>query len=141
MCHDSNGQTTSRLLCSKARVAPVKQLTLPRLVLNAAVLLSRLILSVRTSLQNVIRKIYLWSDSTIILYWIRTPPEQLETFVANRVVEILEYSYSTSWLHVPTADNPADILSRGITVGNLITNQLWWEGPRWIREDSSEWPN
>lgn len=58
-------------------------------------------------------KITLWSDSTITLHWINAPSHKLKTFVANRVAKIQELTKIHEWKHVPTHDNPADLVSRG----------------------------
>ncbi|GFU34266.1 uncharacterized protein TNCV_4976241 [Trichonephila clavipes] len=42
-CFNESGHSQTRLLCSKSRVAPLKTLTIPRLELSAAILLSRLV--------------------------------------------------------------------------------------------------
>lgn len=44
------------------------------------------------------------------------------------------------WLHVPTEQNPADLISRGMTVDELRNSQLWWHGPSWLC-DSNQRPN
>lgn len=49
----------------------------------------------------------------ITLHWINTAPHLLKTFVANRVSDIQSKTNISSWRHVPTNDNPADMLSRG----------------------------
>jgi len=62
------------LICAKTRVAPVKTLSIPRLELNAVVLLSRLLLWTRRSLPLGDVSIYGWTDSTIVLGWLRQHP-------------------------------------------------------------------
>ena len=52
-------------------------------------------------------------------------PSSLTTFVSNRVAEIQEWSDQISWRHVPTKQNPADIVSRGFSllrVGGRLLN-------------------
>ncbi|GFU55949.1 integrase catalytic domain-containing protein [Trichonephila clavipes] len=87
-CFNESGQSQTRLLCSKSRVSPLKTLTIPRLELSAALLLSRLVKKVVPILQLPIHKIWMWTDSTIALAWIKTESHKLKTFVSNRVAEI-----------------------------------------------------
>lgn len=69
--HDSAGNIHSHLLCSKSRVAPLKVLTVAKLELCAALLLAKLYKTVREALKERIEGVKLWSDSTIVLGWIR----------------------------------------------------------------------
>ena len=87
----------SSLVMSKTRAAPLKQLSLPKLELMAAVLATRLYLFIMTSL-NMKCSAYLWSDSQIVLFWIDSK-KKLKPFVNNRVSEIR--SVSTPWRYCP----------------------------------------
>jgi hypothetical protein len=64
------------LICAKTKVAPIKTISIPRLELNAVVLLSRLLIWMKQApcLSNV--PIYGWTDSTIILAWLKQHPSK-----------------------------------------------------------------
>ncbi|GFV28642.1 integrase catalytic domain-containing protein [Trichonephila clavipes] len=128
-CFNEAGQSQTRLLCSKSRVAPLKTLTIPRLELSAALLLSRLVKKVELFLQLSIHKIWMWTNSTIALAWIKTEPHKLKTFVSNRVAEIQALSKDYHWKHVSSKNNPADLISRGCNVDELLKNEVWFSGP------------
>jgi hypothetical protein len=70
----------------------------------------------------------------VALYWINDQGEYRQ-FVANRVQKIRQHE-NVTWHHVPTAENPADIGSRG---GKVSGNTLWKEGPSWL-SNPAEWP-
>ncbi|GFW35369.1 uncharacterized protein TNCV_2611681 [Trichonephila clavipes] len=91
-CKSKNlkSETLVRLITSKSRVAPIKSLTIPRLELCATVLLAKLVKRVVAALQLETAELYLWSDSMIVLAWLRKEPMDLKTFVKNRVAKIQE---------------------------------------------------
>lgn len=136
---NQDGRVSVHLMCSKSRVAPLKSVTLPRLELNAAHLAAKLFNSIERTLSNKIKTVRFWTDSTIVLGWIKTSPHKLQTYVANRVSNIQELTTGKNWHHVSSSNNPADLLSRGINTEELKDNQLWWHGPPWLK-NPKEWP-
>jgi transposase InsO family protein len=138
---DGNEQTCCKLPCSTSRVAPIKQLTIPRLELCAAVLLAKLFRRATHALKTVIHSCYLWTDSSIVLTWIQGTPTRWKTFVGNRVALIQETTSDATWRHVPSALNPADLISRGTDPTTLSTTALWWHGPGWLLHNTSHWPS
>ncbi|XP_063891680.1 uncharacterized protein LOC126055847 [Helicoverpa armigera] len=137
---DCTGKVTVRLLCAKARVAPMNPTTIPRLELCGALLGARLCSKVLDSLQcNISRKV-LWSDSMVVLGWVQTPPRDLKVFVCNRVNEINQLTPGFDFRYVPTDQNPADMGSRGVSPKQLKASSLWWAGPLFLANDPTCWP-
>lgn len=135
-----DGTITCNLLASKSRVAPLKSITIPRLELAAAELLSKLMYSVRESMELQNEPYFLWTDNTIALHWINKPIHTLKLYVANRVKKIQELSDITRWQHIRTHENPADLVSRGLSAAELVKSQLWWHGPEWLGHPQATWP-
>lgn len=133
------GERKSYLVCSKAKVAPLKTISLSKLELCAALILARLLAAVIKAMKHPIKDVHLWSDSTIVLCWLDTLPHKLKSYYANRVIEIHELVPEAKWHHVPSTQNPADILSRGSTVNQLKSSSLWWNGPTWLTHED-QWP-
>ena len=47
----------------------------------------------------------------------------------------------SNWNHVPTKLNSADLLSLGSRADSLAKYKLWFEGPEFLAEGPSLWPN
>ena len=124
-----NNKTFCELLCSTSKVAPLKQLTIPRLELCAATLFSKLYVKAICALKMKIDESYLLTDSSIVLTWMQGPPNRWKTFVGNKVAIIQEETASATWRHVPSQSNPADLVSRGAEPTTLSASTLWWKGP------------
>ena len=128
------------LAMSKSRVAPLKALTLPRLELMAAVSASRVAKFVQTSLSpsNTPVPVHLWTDSQIVLHWLRNG-SHAQSFVNQRINEIIRQFPSVTWSFTPSEDNPADLLTRGISTTQLKICKLWTHGPDWL-PNTMNWP-
>ncbi|XP_018360617.1 PREDICTED: uncharacterized protein LOC108759610 [Trachymyrmex cornetzi] len=131
----------SMLLTSKTRVAPLKQVSLPRLELCGAVLLARLMSHVVSIPVYASGERYCWTDASLVLTWVRAQSSRWKTFVANRVAEIHTLLPDVNWRHVRGVDNPADLASRGVSALTIEHNDLWWHGPPWLIAPETEWPS
>ena len=76
------------LVMAKSKVAPVKQLTIPKLQLQAAVMGSRVAQTIiKMHTLKICRKI-LWTDSQTVIKWIRSEARKYPPFVINQISEI-----------------------------------------------------
>lgn len=137
---NEQGKIYCQLIASKSRVAPTKTVSIPRLELLAAELLSNLVQCIMEACELKNAEYYLWTDSMIVLHWIRKLPCDMNTFVANRVATIQTVTKVGAWAHVRSEDNPADLLSRGMTIPDFVNCAKWFHGPDWLRKPQAEWP-
>ena len=74
-----------KLVTSKSGVVPLKEMSVPRPELVAALILARLLNNVKHSLESQIlfESIYYWSYSTIVLSWLKND-RNYKQFVSNR---------------------------------------------------------
>ena len=131
-------QTQARLVMAKNRVAPLKSLTLLQLELMAALAGARLSSHILETLPTL--TVTFWSDSQIVLHCLTTT-KALKRFVRSRVEEIKQLTNRLPWRYCVTDDNPADLLTRGISAQAYLGNQLWDAGPAWLpnREKRPTW--
>ncbi|KFD68223.1 hypothetical protein M514_19705 [Trichuris suis] len=128
------------LLMARARVAPIRQMTTPRLELQAAVIAVTLASSITKGSSLCIGDVTFWTDSSVVLHWLNGDGRRYSQFVENRASEILNASVADQWRFVPSKENPADDLSRGLTVTSLHCDHRWFKGPKFFHRHRSDWP-
>ena len=94
----------------------------------------------RDELDLNIDRTLLWTDSEIVLHYLKNEKRRLQTFVTNRVEEIKEHSPVHDWNHVPGTLNPADYVSRGLTPSALTVDHSWLRGPDFLWGPEHSWP-
>ncbi|KAF0739485.1 Integrase catalytic domain-containing protein [Aphis craccivora] len=139
---DPSGGTRIFLIGSKTKLAPLKPVTVPRLELSGAVLLALWLCRLKRILENqlVIREVFAWSDSTIVLAWLNKPHSTFKTFVSNRVHQIKLAIPNCKWFHVSSDENPVDCCSRGLRPSELVKAAIYWNGPAFLTSSIESWP-
>lgn len=127
-----------RFIAAKSRVAPLKELTIPRLELQAAVLAARLYKTIQEECRIQFERVIFFTDSTIVYSWIRSQARGFKPFVSVRIGEIQSISDPCQWRHIPGEFNVADDVSRGVKVENL--SGRWKCGPEFLYLPERDWP-
>ena len=127
----SGPQTELAFVLGKARVAPMKVMTVPKLELQAALLAARLKQDICRALTVKVNRVFMWTDSTTVLQWLNSATKH-PIFIANRVCEILEHTSVDEWNHVASSDNPADAGTRGMSA-EVFQSSSWVRGPDFLR--------
>ncbi len=79
---------------------------------------------------------YMWTDSLCVFDWMKSS-KPLKVWVEDRIKEIRK-AKDITFRYVPSLENPADLATKG-----KLTNmnwELWWNGPKWLCQNSSFWP-
>ncbi len=132
--------TETRLALAKARVAPLHLTSIPRLELMAADMATELMTALKSALAMSPSQFTFWTDSMNVLCWLRAESRLLHTFVGTRIARIQQVTSVQQWRWVNTENNPADIPSRGVTAEKLVNNNLWFQGPAFLRQGKNHWP-
>ncbi|GFU52718.1 integrase catalytic domain-containing protein [Trichonephila clavipes] len=60
--------------------------------------------------------------------------KEVKKILDQKVREIQSLTDPNSWFHCSGKDNPADLLTRGISVDALTNNSKWWNGSSFLRQ-------
>jgi hypothetical protein len=133
----ASGEISVSLILSKSRIAPIKQLSIPRLELEAAVMSAKIDYVLNHELDLQLNSSFFWRDSQIALKYITNESRRFQTYVANRVSVIHSLSDLSQWHHIPSAENAADVVSRG---GDIAADDsTWFTGPEFLHDYKSNW--
>ncbi|XP_037113011.1 uncharacterized protein LOC119126082 isoform X2 [Syngnathus acus] len=128
---DTSGQIHCSLVMAKARVAPTKVTTVPRLELSAAVVAVRTSDLLKRELELEDAQEIFWTDSKVVLGYINNDARRFHVFVANRIQRIKNSTKPSQWRYVASEENPADHASRGLRAKELIESN-WFTGPEFL---------
>ena len=111
------------------------------------------LISILRSFKDVhFNDVYVAVDAQIVLSWILSDVvKNKKPFVSNRIKDIKkmqkdilsEFNVDVHFKYVPTADNPADLLTRGLSLDAFKLNlEFWLKGPSWVRSSRDiNWPS
>ena len=137
---DVDGRVHCSFIMGKARLAPIREISIPRLELTAAVISVKLSRMIRDELDLTVNKVVYWTDSTSVLKCISNETKRFHTFESNRLTIIHDGSTPHQWRYVNREDNPADDGSKGLKLDVLIKNDRWLTGPKFLWEEEECWP-
>ncbi|XP_068704101.1 uncharacterized protein [Montipora capricornis] len=132
------GKFDIRFIAAKSRVDPFKKIAIPRLEVQAAVLASRLQATIKEESRFQFKETVIFTDSAIVLAWVRGKIRRYKPFVCSRIGEIQSQTDPAQWKHIPSQHNVADDVSRGIVVTEL--SGKWQSGPDFLRLPKEQWP-
>lgn len=119
-------------IMAKSRVAPRKQISMPRLELSAALLGAQLPSTLKSELTLPIQNVVYWSDSTTVLSWMKMDSCRYKVFVGTSIAEIQDLTDVNSWRYIDSQRIPADDVTRGKTLRELAEPQRWSQGPPFL---------
>jgi hypothetical protein len=136
-----NGQVVVRWVMARARIAPTNpERSIPRLELLAAELSLKLLNILRAALEIPLEDCHFWTDSACVLTWIISETKALINYVARRIMKIQDQTLVANWHWIDTDNNPADIVSRGCLLEELVNHELYKNGPKLLRDQEIKYP-
>jgi len=145
---ESNG--TCRLLFAKAKTAPLKSRTVPTLELLSVHLALKCLPSLLSPLRGKIKDIIISVDAQVVLTWLLTGKVKTKNvFARNRIKDIAEmrqhvkedHNLEISFRYIPTDQNPADLVTRGLSFKDFqVQKSLWLHGPKFLNLEPVQWP-
>lgn len=119
-----------QFLLSRSKLVPeTPNITIPRLELLAVVLAAQVAKLLEVELPVNLQQVFVYTDSSVVLSWISSQHLNYPRFIANRVKLVRTLIPPGNWKHVPTSENPADLITRPTNTNKFVQNRKWWTGP------------
>ena len=137
---DEHNSISVRFVAACSKLAPNQASNaIHRLELCAAVLVVEMTNSIIKDLSIDISATCMYSDSMIVLGYIRNTTKRFSVYVTRRVEAITRLFPSSHWRFVSTHDNPADLGTRPRSPTELKAS-IWFTGPAFLLTQYSEPP-
>lgn len=128
----THGTVSTSYVMSKSKLVPRTAMSMPRAELCAALEASVLSSEVISELDLRVDSLTLYTDSMVVLGYLRNTEKKFSNYVARRVHTILQRTDISQWSYVSTSLNPADIGTRCHSIETLMAT-CWIEGPQFLR--------
>ena len=145
-------ESQSNFVIAKCKTAPLQKKTLPVLELLGVYLgLMGVVKYLKIYKDFNIKNVTVACDSQVVLQWILSDPTKTKAkvFVANRLKDIKrfereifnDYNININYKYIPTDSNPADLLTRGLSLESFKQQlKFWLHGPEFLNKDKVKWP-
>lgn len=137
----ATGEFTCSLILAKCRIAPLKQLTIPQMELNAAILSKRGKKVLEREMRYDFSKIYQLVDSETVLKMMNKTSTRFKLYEGVRIGELQTATGGdmSCWYWVKGEKNTADWLTRGKSPDLIGPSSEWWRGPDFLYLPEDQW--
>ena len=149
-----NENNLSSYIFSKSKLAPLNKRnehSVPTLELMGVILALKCLPTLLDAYNKIqFQFVNINVDAQVVLNWLLTKePKVKSKFVRNRVLEtdcfkeniVKEYKLPVFYHYVSSNENPADLITRGLTYSKYLEKRkLWLQGPSWLTNDFNKWP-
>ena len=134
------GSISCNFVLTKSRLTPINKpsLTIPRLELEAALIIARLVKTIVQKIKIPVR-ILLWSDSRIVLKYTKHRETQFDKYVLWRTYDINSITNSEKWNYIESNLNVADDLTKCINLAQFSNNHRWFNAPDFLYNNSENY--
>ncbi|XP_018494649.1 uncharacterized protein LOC108864130, partial [Galendromus occidentalis] len=118
-------------IMSKARVAPVKQMTIHRLELLTALIGARMSKSIVSFIGTAAIHTHFYTDNSSVIGWIRSKPGKFIPFVANRAATKELWFSGPSWLKLPDEELHSKMKAENAALSpkeNVMEDESYFKG-------------
>ena len=86
-------------------------------------------------------KAFKFTDSQIVLQWIRNEIRPLKQCVRNRIIEIQRFTSPDQWRYIHTSNMISDLETRrGTTLEDINSSCQWINWLSWINKEVEDFP-
>ena len=149
-----SNENKSSFLFAKSKLAPLRkgnEHSVPTLELMGVILALKCLPTLLEIYSNIqFQFVNICVDAQVVLNWVITKePKVKSKFVRNRILEVdglisrfeEEFKLPITYRYVHTEQNPADLLTKGLSYNKYLQNRkLWLEGPDWLTNEFDKWP-
>ena len=125
--YSQNSQQQVSFLMGKCKFALIKQISVAKMELEAAVIGVRLLQMIQKEMTLTFNQIFCWPDSQVVLDTIASN-KKLNVFVSNRLQKVHKTSSPKHCPHISTYLNPADHGTRGLETNEI--HRKWLKPPQ-----------